>query len=303
MSWQLLALDLWLRAFEKRRLARETDVVAARARMERLAARFPPAPGERWSDRPLGGLPACRLAAPEGAATLLWFHGGAFCLGSARTHGRLVGALARRAGVGALLPEYRLAPEHPFPAALDDAEAAWTAAVAEGFAPGRVILGGDSAGGNLAFALLHRLLAVGGPVPAGVVAFSPWVDLTLAGASLRALAWRDAFLPARRIDEIRDLYLAGADPRDPGASPWLGRFEGAPPVLIQASAAEVLRDDAVRMAARLRADRVAVTLDLVPHVPHVWQVYHGTLPEADAALGRAAAFLRALGAAGQKPSR
>jgi acetyl esterase/lipase len=125
-----------------------------------------------------------------------------------------------------------------------------------------------------------------------VVAFSPWTDLTLSGGSLRALARRDAFLPAARMAEVRDQYLAGADPLDPRASPHLGSFPGAPPVLIQASRAEILLDDARMMARRLAAEGAEVTLDLARGTPHVWQVYHGWLPEADAALARAAAFVR-----------
>lgn len=292
MSWQLVALDAWLRLTEKRRLARETDVARARARMERLAARYPLRDADRWSEAPLGGLPCFRRAEPAAKATLLWFHGGAYCLGSARTHAALVEALAQRAGLAAALPEYRLAPEHPFPAAVDDVETAWRALVAEGVPPGRILLGGDSAGGGLVFALLHRLLTAGAPLPAAAVAFSPWTDMTLAGESLATLARRDAYLPARRMVEIRDQYLAGADPRDPEASPWLGRFAGAPPSLIQAGAAEILRDDARRMAERLRVDGVRATLDLVAGAPHVFQAFAGVLPEADAALDRAAAFLR-----------
>ena len=291
MSWQLVALDAWLRLTEKRRLAREGDVHRVRARMERLAARYPLPDPERWSSAPLGRLPAFRRAEPGARATLLWFHGGAYCLGSAATHAGLVGALARRAGLAAVLPEYRLAPEHPFPAAADDAEAAWTALVAEGTAPERIVLGGDSAGGGLAFALLHRLAATGAPMPAAVVAFSPWTDMTLSGASLTALARRDAFLPAARLPEVRDQYLGAADPRDPRASPALGRFPGVPPVLLQAGTAEILVDDARRMAERLAADGVAVTLDLVRGAPHVFQAFAGILPEADAALDRAAAFV------------
>jgi acetyl esterase/lipase len=292
ISWQLVALDLWLRSVEKARLARVRSVPAARARMERLAARFVPRDGTRFTAGRVGRRPALRRPAPEGGGVLLWLHGGAFCLGSPRTHVRLVAALAAAAGAGAAIPTYRLAPEHPFPAAVDDARAAWEGLLAEGMAPGRIVLGGDSAGGGLAFALLHGLLARGGPVPAGVLAFSPWTDLTLSGASLRALARRDAFLPAARMAEVRDQYLAGADPFDPRASPHLGRFRGAPPVLVQASRAEILLDDARMMAATLAAAGTEVTLDLVPAVPHVWQVYHGWLPEADAALARAAAFVR-----------
>jgi acetyl esterase/lipase len=155
----------------------------------------------------------------------------------------------------------------------------------------RIAVGGDSAGGGLAFALVHLLLAAGEPPPAAVVAFSPWIDLTLSGASLTRLAHRDALLPAERLPAIRDLYLDGADPADPRASPHLGRFRGGPPALIQASRVEILLDDARAMAARLEADGAAPTLDLWPRVPHVWQFYPGWLPEADRALDRAAAFL------------
>jgi acetyl esterase/lipase len=292
MSWQLAALDLWLRLTEKPRLARETSVVNARARMEREAARLPMSAATCWRPAPLGALPALRLEPPPGAGVLLWLHGGAYCLGSPATHAGMIGALALRAGVGAVLPAYRLAPEHPFPAAYEDARAAWSAMRAEGWPAERIVVGGDSAGGGLAFALLHCLLEDGEPAPAGALAFSPWVDLTLSGASLTRLARRDAFVPASRLAEIRDQYLAGADPADPRASPHFGRFAGGPPVLIQASRAEVLLDDALAMHARLLAAKVDATLELAPAAPHVWQFYHDWLPEADAALARAAAFVR-----------
>jgi acetyl esterase/lipase len=292
ISWRLAGLNLWLRLVERRYLARVRDVAAARARMERQAARFPLPGRVSLGDRPLGPVPALRLEAPDAAGVLLWLHGGAFCLGSPRTHAAMVAALAGRAGTGAVLPDYRLAPEQPFPAAVEDAVAAYEALLAEGVAPDRIALGGDSAGGGLAFALLHLILGAGRPAPACLLAFSPWVDLTLSGASLGLLARREALLPAGRLAEVRDRYLAGADPRDPRASPCLGRFAGAPPVLIQASRAEILRDDATTMAARLRADGAAVTLELQGAVPHLWQYYPGRLPEADAALDRAAAFLR-----------
>jgi epsilon-lactone hydrolase len=292
VSWRLVALNFWLRSVEKPRLARETSPSAARARLERVALLAPRTAGVRWRPGPIAGeppLPALRTR--RAGAVILWLHGGAYCLGSAATHAPLVGALAARAGIAAVLPDYRLAPEHPFPAAVEDAVAAWRGLRAEGWPAEMIALGGDSAGGGLAFALLHLLAAAGEAMPACVVVFSPWVDLTLSGASLGALAARDAMLPAERLPEVRDAYLAGADPADPRASPHLGRFRGAPPVLIQASRDEVLVDDARAMAARLAAEGVTVTLDLWPEVPHVWQFYHGRLPEADAALDRAAAFL------------
>lgn len=291
MSLGLAALDLILRLREKPYLARAADFPQARARMEREAARLGPLPAG-LRETTLSGRPALRLDPPPNGATLLWLHGGAYCLGSPRTHARMATALARRSGAGLVLPDYRLAPEHPFPAAHDDACAAWEALAAE-TPPDRIALGGDSAGGGLAFALLHHLLARGAALPAGLVAFSPWTDLTGRAASLRVLARRDALLPAARFDEIRTLYLGGADPCDPRASPRFGDYRGAPPVLIQSSRAEILRDDARAMAARLRAQGVLVRHDEWRLTPHVWQIYAGLLPEADQALDAAAAFLRA----------
>lgn len=293
MSLRLLAVDLLLRFREKRYLARETDFVRGRARMEREAAIFSLPPGARPREAPLGRVPALRIDGPAGGPVLLWLHGGAYCIGSPRTHAAMAATLAARIGARAILPDYRLAPEHPFPAGLDDAAAAWAALLAEGVPPGRIALGGDSAGGGLAFALLHRLLAEGAPRPAAILAFSPWADLTQTARSLRTLARRDALIPVARFAEIRDLYLAGSDPRDPRASPVFGRFVGGPPAFVQSSRAEVLRDDARALVARLRADGVAVEHDEWARTPHVWQMYHGFLPEADRALAAAARFLAA----------
>lgn len=290
MSLGLAALDLILRLREKPYLARAADFPQARARMEREAARLGPLPAG-LRETTLAGRPALRLDPPLGRPTLLWLHGGAYCLGSPRTHARMATALAKRSGAGLVLPAYRLAPEHPFPAAHDDACAAWEALAAE-IPPDRIAIGGDSAGGGLALALLRQLIARKAPLPAGVVAFSPWTDLTGAAASLRVLARRDALLPAARFQEIGALYLAGADPRDPRASPRFGAYPGAPPVLIQSSRAEILRDDARAMAARLRAEGVLVRHDEWRLTPHVWQIYAGLLPEADQALDAASAFLR-----------
>ncbi len=291
MSWQLAALNFYLRFVERPYLARETDFARARVRMDAQARHFRMPPGASPQAASIGGVPALRIKAPEGAPVLLWLHGGAHCIGSPRTHAPMVAALAGRAGAGAVIPGFRLAPEHPFPAALDDAGAVYAGLLEDGVDPRRLLLGGDSSGGGLALAALHVLLEAGLPPPAGVVVFSPWADMTGGAASLETMARRDVLIPVRRFAEIRDLYLGGADPRDPRVSPVFGRFAGAPPVLVQASRAEVLRDDAVAMAARLRAEGVAVTLEMEPSVPHVWQMHQGRLPEADRALDRAGAFL------------
>lgn len=300
MSWQLGALDLWLRFIEKPYLARERDFGRARARLERAARRIRLPGDARLSLVPLGDRPAVRVAGPvasPGAPTLFWIHGGAFCLGSPRTHAAMVAHLARRIGAAAALLEYLLAPEHPFPAAIKDVIAAYRALLAEGVAPARLVLGGDSAGGGLAAALLGQLAAESLPPPACLLVFSPWVDLTLTQPSLIRLAGREALLPTARTREIRDLYLAGADPRDPRASPIFADFSAAPPALIQASEAEILRDDARALAKALGP---RATLRLWPGAPHGWQLYTGHLPEAGRALDEAAAFARAVLA---QPSR
>lgn len=222
---------------------------------------------------------------------ILFFHGGAFVAGSPVIYEGLLGRLSRLSRVEVCAPVYPLAQEASFPAAVEVTLAAWDGLRALGYAPGDIVLAGDSAGGGLAAALLAQLLARG-ERPAGTVLFSPWADLTLAGESLSRLGPRDPFLPVERIGEIVSLYLAGVDPRDPRASPVLASFPDAPPVLIQAGAGEALLSDSEALAAAITAGGGKVTLDLWPLCPHVWQLFDGWLPEARAALRQAAAFVQ-----------
>ncbi|MEM8569533.1 MAG: alpha/beta hydrolase [Pseudomonadota bacterium] len=295
MSWQLRTLNVYLRTTEKTLLSRLSDPAAARARLENQSLLFPmPSKASFREVKLASGGRALRLPAPRGGHTLLWFHGGAYIIGSPRTHGAMAAALAHRAKMGVVMPWYRLAPEHPFPAAINDCIQAWENLMAEGLAPDRIILGGDSAGGGLAFALLHKLLSEHRAPPCGVVAFGPWVDLGLTGDTLFRLSNRDVLLPIERIPEIRDTYLQGANPRAPLASPLYGDFEGAPPILIQASDSEVLLDDARRLARRFSEHGTEPALAIEPGLPHVWQLFQGWLPEADASLDQAAAWMRAI---------
>lgn len=300
MSFQLRLLNPWLRLTEKRFLARVRDPQKARNRLEKQAERFfRPVPGSnvqadtlRFDDRAVSGL-----WVSTGKLTrrkiLLFIHGGAYIQGSPTTHCRLAAALARRVGARVFLPDYRLAPEHPYPAAADDVVTAYRGLLAAGHDPADIALGGDSAGGGLALALLHHICSGNLPGPACLFAFSPWTDLTLSGESLKTNERRDPLLPAARMAEIRDMYAAGAATTDPMLSPLFGSFSGAPPVLIQAGSTEILADDSRAMARVLLAAGVDVTLEIWPNTPHVWHLFQGLLPEADQALDKAADFLSA----------
>ncbi|MFF4471909.1 alpha/beta hydrolase [Streptomyces sp. NPDC001599] len=243
----------------------------------------------------LGGRPALELE-PDTAADrgrLLYLHGGGYVIGSPDTHAGLVGELALRAGLRATSVDYRLAPEHPFPAAVDDGLAAYRELLATGSDPRDIVVAGDSAGGGLSIATLLAARAAGLPQPAAAVLFSPWVDLTLSGGSIRSKEDADPIFTEADVRAYADLYVGAGDRAFPLASPVFGDLSGLPPLLVQAGANEVLLDDAVRLAGRAGADDVEVTLEVGPGLPHVYQFHHGRLEEADAALDRAARFLTA----------
>lgn len=300
MSWRLRITNLILRLVEKPYLARETDYLSARMAMDiKLQRLFAlPAATHQQPDRLSHDgrhVPVLWVSVGRARrrAILLYFHGGAYVLGSPRSHRHVAAQVSALTGMRAVVPDYLLAPENPFPAAVEDAVICYRALLDAGYDPASIALCGDSAGGGLALALLHEIGVHGLAPPSCLVAFSPWTDLTLAGASMRENVASDVLLPVERVTEIRDTYLAGADPHDPRASPLFGRFGHAGPVLIQASRTELLRDDARRMKHRLEAQGCAATLDLWSDVPHAFQVFLGHIPEADEAIARAAQFLRA----------
>jgi acetyl esterase/lipase len=289
-SWQLRVAVALLRALAKPMLERTVTPEEAERDFARFARLFRQ-PGLTLAlARPVGGVPALRISAGPVAPrrTLLWLHGGAFLSGSARTHLGMLARLSRLAGLEVVAPDYRLLQEAPFPAAGDDARAAWEGLRAEGYRPGDLALGGDSAGGGLALALLADILGRG-ERPAALVLFSPWADLTLSGESLARLGPGDPLIPVSRMAEVAARYLAGADPSDPRATPILADFPGAPAALIQVGAEEALLSDAERAALRLGPGAV---LERWPGCPHGWQLLDGWVPEARAALCRAADFLQ-----------
>ncbi|MFH9350769.1 alpha/beta hydrolase [Kitasatospora sp. NPDC017646] len=257
----------------------------------------------RTADTTLGGRPALRVepvTGPDagaqdgpGVGTILYFHGGGWVFGSPETALSLTGNLVARTGLGAYSPDYRLAPEHPFPAAIEDTLSAYRDLLDRGEEPSAIVFAGDSAGGGLAVTTCLAARDAGLPLPAAVLAFSPGVDATRSGESMRTKEGVDPVFTRAALEHTGAMYLAGADPRQPLLSPALhADLTGFPPMLVQVGANEMLLDDSVRLAARARAAGVDVILDVTADVPHVFQAFAGVLDEADEALDRAALFLR-----------
>ncbi|OKK12405.1 alpha/beta hydrolase [Streptomyces sp. CB02400] len=284
------ALDAVLRSAPRS----ETRPTPEQQRSDFSAALTRPAPEDVVTRRTvLGGRPTLELQQAEASAhgLLLYLHGGGYVIGSPDTHAGLVGELARRAGLRAVSVDYRLAPEHPFPAAVDDGLAAYPELLAAGTDPRDLVLAGDSAGGGLSIATLLAAREAGLPQPAAVVVFSPWTDLTLSGASIRSKEEADPIFTEADVRAYADLYAGADDRAHPLVSPVFADLTGLPPLLVQVGANEILLDDAVRLAGRAGADGVEVTLEVGPGLPHVFQHHYGRLDEADAALDRAARFL------------
>lgn len=223
---------------------------------------------------------------------LLYLHGGGYVACSAATHRPLTAALSRATGLRVFAADYRLAPEHPFPSAHDDACAAYHWLVTKGAPGAPVVVAGESAGGGLVLAVAVHARDHGWPMPHALVALSPWADLEGTGASRFANDGRCAMFRPGNITAFADAYLQGASPRDPRASPLCAPLNGLPPMLLQVGAEELLLDDAVRVAALVRAGGGAATLTLYPGAPHGWQLLTPLLPEARTAVAEIAAFVR-----------
>lgn len=278
MSWQLRLLNRHLRWFEKPALAHHDKDRLRRSFAFKSRLYFHAPLGTSFERAALGGVPVQWARAKRAAAApvILYFHGGAYVFGTSTTHRAMLATLSALTGLPACLPDYRLAPEHPFPAQIEDALACYRALRAAH----QVIIGGDSAGGGLALALLHEILAQDLAPPLGVFAFSPLTDITYSGASVAENAARDCVLSANRIGEMLEMFLRAHDPRDPRASPLFGQFTGAPPVWLTVGDTEILRDDTLRLHAALAAQGVQSTTTVKRDHPHVWPIFHNVLPEA-----------------------
>ena len=288
-SWQAHLITVVLKFQVKRKLRGQTDIMQARATLEAMKHAIPKAVAARRET--IGGVEGEWLQPAQGspAGTLLYLHGGGYFACSSRTHRPITTGFARR-GLQVFVPEYRLAPEHPFPAAIDDAVAAYRGLVASGIPADRITIAGDSAGGGLTMATLLTLRDAGDALPKAAMLFSPWVDLAGTGASLVTNDRRDAMFNGDGMPRAAEPYLAGADPRNPLASPLYADLHGLPPLLIHVGSYEVLLDDSTRLAERAKAAGTPATLRSWPVVPHVWQLF-AFLPEARQSMDEAAAFL------------
>ena len=271
----------------------ETMTLADRRQQYERAERVFPVPSEvKVETITLGGVRAERLTPPSvKAAAILYLHGGGYCIGSPRSHRHLAAAIGITADAVVILPDYRLAPEHPFPAAVEDAVAVYRAMLADGISPGRILIAGDSAGGGLTVATLTALRDAGVSLPAAGVCLSPWTDLTCSGKSYATRAAADPIVKHASITEMATAYLAGRDPTTPLASPLFADLRGLPPLLIQVGDAEVLLDDAVMLAERAKAAGVDATLEVSDEMVHVWPWFLTMLDEAPAAVDQIAKFV------------
>lgn len=295
MSIQAFLTRWYLRAQFKPKPGTRLSVQEARQGMARLSRWQVPLPkGVHWkslaADPAAGLCPAEWLSVQAPQRTVLYFHGGGYFACGLDTHRPVVAALSRRAQARVLSVDYRLAPEHPCPAAVQDA-LAWYRDVLSDTPAGQIVMAGDSAGGGLVMACLQAAVQQGLPMPAGAVLFSPWMDLAATGESVQAQAQSDVMFNPENLADAAQFYLAGRSPSDPVASPLYGDMQGLPPLLIFASRSEILLSDATRLHDKALAAGVSSELVLQSNLPHVWPIMV-MLPEAKTSLRQVAAFMR-----------
>jgi len=295
LSFAARVTNLFLRWKVKPKRSAIFDAAKARAGLEGLTPKNPPllsgitrTPVAADAAR---GTPAGEWLRPAAfERTVLYLHGGGYFSCNVGTHRPVCAQIARRAQAQVYSVEYRLAPEHPFPAGIEDAVAAYAQLLASDVAPGKLVIAGDSAGGGLALACLLEARTRGLPMPAAAVLFSPWTDLTLSGESMRTMAARDAMFRPEQFPAVVSAYLGAQSPKNPLASPLFADLSGLPPLMIWASEHEILNSDATRLHAAALAQGVQSELHLAAGLPHVWPIMVA-LPESKAALGEVARFI------------
>jgi acetyl esterase/lipase len=274
---------------------RPAGLAERRERLDALGQAYGLAPDVTVRPVDANGVPAEWTSTPAAdiSRVILFLHGGGYVSGSIASHRHLVAEAGRAAGARTLALDYRRAPEHPFPAAVDDAMAGYRFLLSTGVAPSRICIAGDSAGGGITLAALVTIRDAGLKLPGCAWCISPWVDLECIGASMTSKAAVDPMIQRDYLQEIGGMYLNGADPRSPLAAPLYAELAGLPPMLIQVGTAETLLDDAVRLAERAAATNVRVTLEAWPEMIHVWHLFHPQLAEGRRAITAAGNFIRA----------
>ncbi len=258
------------------------------------AERAPIPEGLQVNVMQIGDRPAEHLsfANHDENGALLYLHGGGYSLCSPFTHRALAANIGRAAGLNALVPDYRLAPEHPFPAAIDDAVAAYRWLIEEGAPPDRIVIAGDSAGGGLALATMLVIRDAGEPLPGAAALISPWTDLAMTGESTKTRQKDDPMLYRSGLLEHAEMYLGDHDRKDPLASPLYADLAGLPPLIIHVGSAEILVDDSTRLAERAKAAGVEVSLRIYQDMMHVWHYFAGILSESEEAINQIGRFAR-----------
>jgi len=270
--------------------------VERRQRLDEVGSVWPVAADVQLEPVDLDGVPGewSHVPGSDASRVLMFFHGGGYCSGSIRSHRRMVTEAGRSAGMKTLAVGYRLAPEHPFPAAMDDALTAWRFLRKQGIAAGHVAVGGDSAGGGLAVVLTNQLRAANEELPGCMWLVSPWTDLTMSGSTLATKDDVDPIIHKGYLGELAEAYVPpGMGRKDPRVSPLYADLNGLPPMLIQVGSAETLLQDATRFAAAAGAADVSVTLEIWPHMIHAWPMWNAHLTPGRSALAHAGAFMRA----------
>ena len=266
-----------------------------RERIDEIGSTWPIAADVKLEEAECGSVPGEWSIVPgsDASRVLLFFHGGGYCSGSIISHRRMVTEAGRAARMRTLAVQYRLAPEHPYPAAHEDAMTAWRFLRAQGIAARDIAVGGDSAGGNLTITLINRLRAAGEEQPLCAWLASPWTDLTMSGASLEAKADVDPLIHKTYLEELADCYAPKPiNRKDPLISPLFSDLRGFPPTLIQVGSSETLIDDSVRFARAAALADVDVTLQVWPHMIHAWPMWNAKLSEGRQALEQVGEFVR-----------
>jgi monoterpene epsilon-lactone hydrolase len=271
------------------------DLATLRSGFEEAMRHIPIAADVQKADVDLGGVGAIDVSidGADSSSVILYFHGGVYVIGSAAATVPLVSDLARRSHAKVVSVDYRLAPENPYPAALEDARTAYEGLLSKGVEPSSIAISGESAGGGLAVALLLAIRDAGMPMPSSAFVMSPYADLTLSGRTMVDKQDVDPLFTEETLRRRVGDYVAGAIPSDPFISPVFGDLRGLPPMLIQVGSHEVLLSDAIRLAGQAAEADVAIALEVTPGVPHVFQAYAAVLEEGNTALNRAAKFLKA----------